>query len=322
MQEVFKDLSRILRLVGFKHSETGRYSEVYAESGIKYSYDELRRKIPKRTVETKKNKPVTKNKEARKVAKPVAPNTASIMPCPPSNENVNSTGATISTEDAQRIIEAGTGKEGLLIAQKLRNHRFIEFDIDDYVEILPLESLVRLLEIKTALEVLDRDICEDYDTWLKIGMGLHHEGTTNDNLDFSEAMRELFHTWSRGSDKYDEVATENKWNSFSSRDNSVTISTLFHYAHQETDNVVLLAGSIYPLVDSYYTKLKLNKQKQCLTAAFNADDFAQYMDKMPMRQRVSHYIENYMAQDLRYNLHLREFEYKGKVLDIRPLAKV
>ena len=140
-------------------------------------------------------------------------------------------------------------------------------------------------------------------------MALHHEGTTNDNLDFSEAMRELFHAWSQGSDKYDEVEAEAKWDSFSSRDNSIKINTLFHYAHQKVDNVERLARNIYPLVDSYYTELELNKQKQSLTAALNAEDSAQYMDKMPMRQRVSHYIENYMSQDLRYNLHLREFEY-------------
>ena len=255
-----KDLPRILRLVGFKHSKTGDYSRVYAQSGIRYSYDELRSKIPKRTVETEKKKPVVKYKEASKTTKIAALNTASTMPCLPSNEVVNPTGATISTEDAQRIIEASTDKDGLLIVQNLKNHRFIEFDIDDYVEILPLESLVRLLEIKTALEILDTKICDDYDTWLKIGMALHHEGTTNNDLDldFSEAMRELFYAWSQGSDKYDEVATEGKWNSFNSRDNSIKINTLFHYAHQKTDNVERLAHSIYPLIDSYYTTLKLD----------------------------------------------------------------
>ncbi len=147
-------------------------------------------------------------------------------------------------------------------------------------------------------------------------MALHHEGSTNGNLDFSDGMRELFHAWSQGSDKYDEDVTEAKWDSFSNRDDSVKINTLFYHAHQKTDNVERLARNVYPLVDSYYIEFELNQQKQNLTAALNAEDAAQYMDKMPMRQRVSHYIENYMSQDLRYNLHLREFEYKGKILDI------
>ena len=210
-----KDLPRILRLVGFKHSKTGNYSEVYAESGIKYSYDELRKKIPARTVKTNQKESVTKTQKARKATKPAAPNTTSEM--------------TSKIEDSHRIIEVGTDKDGLLIAQNLGNHRLIKFDIDDYVEILPLDSLVRLLEIKTALEVIGTEICEDYNTWLNIGMALHHEGSTNGNLDFSDAMGELFHAWSEsGSDKYEEEVTENKWDSFSDRSrDSIKINTLF-----------------------------------------------------------------------------------------------
>ena len=314
-----KDLPRILRLVGFKHTETGRYSQVYAESGIEYSYDELRSKIPVRTVETKKKKPVAKNKVASKATKAAALNTASKMPCIPSNEDVNPTGATIRTEDAQRIIEAGTDENGLLIIQNIKNYKSIKFDADDYVDILSLESLIRLLEIKIGLEVLDNKICDDYDTWLNIGMALHHESTTNDNRDFSEAMRELFHAWSQGSDKYDEVATEGKWNSFSSRDNSVTISTLFHYAHQKTDNVVLLAQSIYPLVDRYYTELELNKQKQNLRAALNAEvpvaanKAVSFQDKkVNINSRMFAYIESVLRSKMRYNLHTGRFEIDGK----------
>ena len=316
-----KDLPRILRLVGFKHTETGRYSEVYAESGIKYSYEDLRSRIPVRTDETKKKKSVATGKKASKATKPAALKTASKMPCPPSNEDFNSTGVIISTEDAQRIIEAGTDKEGLLIAQNLKNHRFIEFDIDDYVDILPLNSLVRLLEIKTALEVLDTEICEDYNTWLNIGMALHHEGTTNNNLDldFSEAMWELFHAWSQDSDKYNEIETEAKWSSFSTGDNSVTISTLFHYAHLKTDNVVLLARSIYTLVESYNTELELNKQKQSLTAALNADvsvaanNTVSFQDKkVNINTRMFAYIESVLRPTMRYNLHSGRFEIDGK----------
>ncbi len=311
-----KDLSRVLRLVGFKHSETGDYSEVYAESGKKYSYDELRSRIPERPVETKKQTPIAKNKQARKTTKVAAPNTAPEKPYPPLDEDVNSIAVPNSFKDAHRFIEAGTDKNGLLITNNINNHSFIEFDTDDYVDILPLEFLVRLLEIKTALEVVDPEICEDYDTWLKIGMALHHEGSTNGNPDFSDGMRELFHAWSRSSDKYEEEVTENKWASFGDRDNNITINTLFHYAQEQKKNVNKLMREIYPLVDAYCPKRELDAQKQKLTAALKAGDSIEYMDKMPMRKRVSHYIENYMSKDLRYNLHSREFEYKGEILDI------
>ena len=314
-----KDLPRILRLVGFKHSKTGKYSRVYAESGIKYSYEDLRSRIPARTIKTEKKKPVVKTQKVRNATKVAASNTASKKPCPPLNESVNSIGVTNSTEDAQRIIEAGTDKDGLLIVQSIVNHRFIEFDTDDYAGFLSVDNLTRLLEIKTALEVLDAKICDDYNTWLNIGMALHHEGTTNDNLDFSEAMRELFHAWSQGSDKYEEVATEAKWDSFSNRDDSVKINTLFHYAHQKTNNVVLLARNIYPLVDIYHTELELNKQKQNLTAALNAEvpvaanNTVSFQDKkVNINTRMFAYIESVLRPKMRYNLHTGRFEIDGK----------
>jgi predicted P-loop ATPase len=312
-----KDLPRVLRLVGFKHSETGEYSRVYAESGIKYSYDELRSKIPVKTVETKK--PVFKAQKARKAIKVAEPNTASETPCLPSNEDVNSIAVPTNIEDAQRIIEAGTDENGLLIVQNIENRKSIKFDTDDYVDILPLEFLVRLLEIKTALEVVDTKICDAYDTWLNIGMALHHEGTTNNNLDFSEAMRELFHAWSQGSDKYEEVATEAKWDSFSNRDDSVKINTLFYHAHQKTDNVERLARNIYPLVDKYHTELELNKQKQSLTTTLNADvsvaanKVVSFQDKkVNINTRMFAYIESVLRPTMRYNLHTGRFEIDGK----------
>ncbi|MDJ0596280.1 MAG: PriCT-2 domain-containing protein [Pleurocapsa sp. MO_226.B13] len=238
-----KDLPRILRLVGFKHSQTGNYSRVYAESGIKYSYEELRSKIPARVVETKKKKPVANAKKASKATKLAAPNTTSEM--------------TSKIEDSHRIIEVGTDKDGLLIVNNIKNHRLIEFDIDDYAGVLSIENLARLLEIKTALEVLDTEICEGYVSWLQIGMALHHEGTTNGNSYFSDAMQELFHVWSQGSDKYEEVKATITWESFGDRDDGIKINTLFHYAHQKVKKVKNLARKIYPLVDSYYMTLKL-----------------------------------------------------------------
>ena len=309
-----KDLPRVLRLVGFKHSKTGNYSEVYAESGIKYSYDELRSRIPARTVETKKKKSVGKTKKINRDTTP-----GSKIPYLPLDEDVNLIAVLTKIEDAHRIIEAGTDKNGLLIVQNLRNHRFIEFDTDDYVEILPLESLIRLLEIKTALEVVDTEVCDDYDTWLNVGMALHHEGSTNGILGFSEVMRELFHAWSQGSDKYEEVETEYKWNSFSSREDSIKINTLFYYAHQKVDNVEQLTRNIYPLVDKYYKAVELNRQKQNLSAALNAEvpvaanNVVSFQDKkVNINTRMFAYIESVLRPTMRYNLHTGRFEIDGK----------
>jgi energy-coupling factor transporter ATP-binding protein EcfA2 len=153
------------------------------------------------------------------------------------------------------IYRAGTDKRGLLIVNNPKDHRFIEFDSDDYVEILSLENFIRLLEIKTALEVLDTQICNDYDTWLKIGMALHDEASTNGDL--SDAMEELFYSWSRiVPGKYDEEEAKVKWDSFSKRDKGIKINTLFYYAKSNEVNVKKLSQTIYPLVKYYYIELE------------------------------------------------------------------
>lgn len=162
-------------------------------------------------------------------------------------------GGDINKSDS--IYRAGTDKRGLLIVNNPKDHRFIEFDSDDYVEILSLENFIRLLEIKTALEVLDPQICNDYDTWLKIGMALHQEGSTNSDL--FDAMEELFYSWSRIiPEQYDDEEAKVKWDSFSKRDNGIKINSLFYYAKNNEVNVKKLSQTIYPLVKYYYIELE------------------------------------------------------------------
>ena len=177
-----------------------------------------------------------------------------------------------------------------------------------------------------ALEVIDTEVCEEYDLWLKIGMALHHEGTTNGNPDFSDGLRELFHAWSRGSDKYEEEETENKWSSFGDRDDSIKINTLFHYAHQKVANVKNLTREIYPLVDAYSSKREIEKQKQKLTSLFNApvttatnnandNNPPSFRDKkVNINTRMFGYIESVLRPKMRYNLHTGRFEIDGKEL--------
>jgi phage/plasmid-associated DNA primase len=204
------------------------------------------------------------DKEADAFTKVIAerkkPAKSQLSPKKTINREKKTDGGDINKSDS--IYRAGTDEGGLLIVNNSKDHRFIEFDSDDYVEILSVENFVRLLEIKTALEVLDTRICNDYDTWLKIGMALHDEGSTNGDL--SDAMEELFYSWSRMiPEKYDEEEAKVKWDSFSEcGGNRITINTLFHYARQEVDNVKNLARKIYPLVDNHYTGLETNQSSE------------------------------------------------------------
>ena len=288
-------------------------SLVFHNKGQTLSLNSLKEKaadFKKRTEETKKT---PKKKPAKSLQES------------PKKENTKTDTVKIGAnfEENDIIYDAGIDENGLLIVNYVEGHQFIEFDSDDFVDILSPENLVRVLEIKTALEVLDIEICTDYNPWREISMALHHEGTTNDDLNFTDAMRGLFHAYSQKvPEKYEEDVADYKWESFSNRDDdsdNITIKTLFHYAHEKVSNVtniIKLAREIYPLVDSFYKLQELEKQKQQLTSALKTGDSLQYMEQMPMRQRVSHYMENHMAPDLRYNLHTREFEYKGDVLDI------
>jgi hypothetical protein len=66
-----KNSSRVMRLAGFKHQKTGEYSRIISDSGIKYSFDELRSIIPR--PEPKKR---PEGKAQRKEQPPTAAKTA------------------------------------------------------------------------------------------------------------------------------------------------------------------------------------------------------------------------------------------------------
>ncbi|MEM7556084.1 MAG: PriCT-2 domain-containing protein [Cyanobacteria bacterium P01_A01_bin.84] len=215
-----KDLPRILRLVGFKHSKTGRYSEVYAESGIKYSYDELRSKIPRKTVETEKKKPVVKGKKAQKAAKQAVPNTASElikinnrdttpwskMPYPPLDENGD-------------LISVKCEIPNLYLAESLK--------------LLTYEEIQEILTIKTALEVLPEEYCEEYSKWRETLCAIKSAALKYPDL--YDHLLELADTWSMNSDKFDPKVFEDKWDEIDINGN-LTTASLIKWAKDAVDN--------------------------------------------------------------------------------------
>jgi Primase C terminal 2 (PriCT-2) len=84
--------------------------------------------------------------------------------------------------------------------------------------------LLNIAAIEDALGFVDAD---PYDTWLAIGMALHHH--------FGGAAEgfKLWTAWSQGSDKFDAEAQRKKWESFSLSGNSagtIRIASLFKLA--------------------------------------------------------------------------------------------
>ena len=81
-----------------------------------------------------------------------------------------------------------------------------------------------LADLADALSRLPASYCEDYGEWLMIGMALHDgsEGSM-DGLD-------LWHDWSKQSDKYEPAALDHAWESFESDPDGITVGTLFYLA--------------------------------------------------------------------------------------------
>lgn len=78
---------------------------------------------------------------------------------------------------------------------------------DDWLLSLSSKIGLTIERAKAMLDVLDADI--GYDDWLAAGQCLHHE------FDGSDAAREVWREWSKGSDKYPGDRTiDGKWSSF------------------------------------------------------------------------------------------------------------
>jgi putative DNA primase/helicase len=78
-----------------------------------------------------------------------------------------------------------------------------------------------VLDAKAALQKLPMHYCENYSTWIEIGMSLHE--LDGDGLD-------LWINWSSMSDKFDYETCLDKWNTFAP--NEITLGSLMYYAYE------------------------------------------------------------------------------------------
>jgi len=101
-----------------------------------------------------------------------------------------------------------------------------EADVLEQLNVGDTKKIVEIALIYSALQAIDPD--ESYETWLKIGMALHHESGGG-----SEGL-ELFHKWSIKGAKYQQGDCSKKWKTFEQKADSehdITIRTLFNVAY-------------------------------------------------------------------------------------------
>lgn len=83
-----------------------------------------------------------------------------------------------------------------------------EFDPDDpFIEDSPPVDLTAE-ELRERLMLLGVDYAEDHDSWVEVGMALHHQ------FDGSAEGLDLWHEWSEQAHNYDSDALDKRWDSF------------------------------------------------------------------------------------------------------------
>jgi hypothetical protein len=87
----------------------------------------------------------------------------------------------------------------------------------------------QIAEVREALGHLGDDYCDDYHSWLQVGMALRQLG---------EPGLEIWHEWSEPSPKYQGWVLDQKWAGFASGDeapesNRITLSSLYFWARKE-----------------------------------------------------------------------------------------
>ena len=237
-----KDLPRVLRLVGFKHSKTGRYSEVYAESGIKYSYEDLRRKIPVRTVETKKKKSVGKTKKVIK----------------PSNNIV----------DSSKI-------KNTKPAKRSEPQKAIDYQID--YDAFSKEDIDCLQKIIACLEIVSESDCNAESSWFEITAGLKFEADSHPDIEAE--IEEIWDMWSSKSVNYNAAENYPRWASLSNTSNNViTLGTVISKYCGGWDNVQQQMQKLFPNskskdTDPYYVDSFVGTFQSHLSRVLESQDY-------------------------------------------------
>ena len=84
-------------------------------------------------------------------------------------------------------------------------------------------NMYNIDEVKSLLDILDHNRCDEYDDWIKVGMCLHNTNNGDDMLN-------LWDSWSEKSLKYNEGECHAKWRTFGEHENKLTLGSLHAWA--------------------------------------------------------------------------------------------
>lgn len=122
-------------------------------------------------------------------------------------------------------------------------------------------------EIAEILQTLDPN--DDHDSWIKVGMALHHQFSGE-----SEGL-ELFDNWSMDSEKYQEGECAKRWHSFGEYEGaSVTMASLVYQA-KKSESVELVADEL-PTMLNRWAFVQVEGSARVLREELNSDQIILY----------------------------------------------
>lgn len=91
--------------------------------------------------------------------------------------------------------------------------------------IKPELSPQKIATTKKTLSQLSKERCDNYESWIKVGIVLHHE--------LADAGLPLWIEWSKQSSKYEEGACEAKWSTFATGSTKIGLGSLIRWAKED-----------------------------------------------------------------------------------------
>ncbi len=126
------------------------------------------------------------------------------------------------------------------------------------------------INISEVLSALTIQRCDDYDTWLKVGMALFHEGYGCDVWD----------SWSQKSSKYKSGECQKKWNTFATSSAQVGVGSIVQMAKDDgykiTKDTYLDNGSYSEKPNNSIVSANI-ELKRYLQAVFKGGDIINYV---------------------------------------------